>query len=72
MGRDHKGARRGKVSERTVIAPIAEGGMEQLRVVLQLRNGDLELADLVGAIQDMRFVFVDDDTKLVYAAFDGD
>ena len=67
------GARQGKVSEFTLIFPFAKGGAERLRAILQLRNGNFELADLVGTIHDMRFVFLDNDTKLLFAtAYDGD
>jgi hypothetical protein len=62
------GARQGKVSEFTLIFPFAKGGAERLRAILQLRNGDFELA-----VHDMRFVFLDNDTKLLFAtAYDGD
>ena len=67
------GVRQGKVSEFTLIFPFAKGGAERLRAILQLRNGNFELADLVGTIHDMRFVFLDNDTKLLFAtAYDGD
>jgi hypothetical protein len=67
------GARRGKVSELTLMFPFAKGGAARLRAILQLRNGNFELADLVGTIHDMRFVFLDNDTKLLFAtAYDGD
>jgi hypothetical protein len=67
------GARHGKVSEFTLMLPFAEGGPKRLRAILQLRNGDFGLADLVGTIHDMRFVFLDNDTKLLFAtAYDGD
>lgn len=67
------GVRQGKVSEFTLIFPFAKGGAERLRAILQLRNGNFELADLIGTIHDMRFVFLDNDTKLLFAtAYDGD
>jgi hypothetical protein len=67
------GARQGKVSEFTLMFPFAKGGAARLRAILQLRNGNFELADLVGTIHDMRFVFLDNDTKLLFAtAYDGD
>jgi hypothetical protein len=46
------GARQGKVSEFTLMFPFAKGGAARLRAILQLRNGNFELADLVGTIHD--------------------
>ena len=67
------GSRQGKVSELTLIAPFAPGGVARLRAVLQLRNGNYDDTDKVGTVQDMRFVFLDNDTKLLFAtAYDGD
>ena len=48
-----------------VIAPFAEGGAERLRGVLELLNGHFEGAEKVGTVHDMRFVFLDDDSKLL-------
>ena len=67
------GVRQGKVSELTVIAPFAPGGAARLHAVLQLRNGNFDDTDRVGTVHDMRFVFLDNDTKLLFAtAYDGD
>ena len=67
------GSRQGTVSELTLIAPFAPGGVARLRAVLQLRNGNYDDTDKVGTVQDMRFVFLDNDTKLLFAtAYDGD
>jgi len=67
------GRRQGKVSELTVIAPFAEGGATRLRGVLELLNGNFEGAEKVGTVHDMRFVFLEDDSKLLFAtAYDGD
>jgi hypothetical protein len=67
------GVRQGKVSELTVIAPFARGGAARLRALLQLRNGNFDDTDRVGTVHDMRFVFLDNDTKLLFAtAYDGD
>ena len=67
------GSRIGAVSELTVIFPFAEGGAKRLRGLLQLLNGDFSGADLVGTVHNMRFVFLDNDTKLLFAtAYDGD
>ena len=67
------GSRQGKVSELTVIAPFARGGAARLRAVLQARNGNFDDTDRVGTVHDMRFVFLDNDTKLLFAtAYDGD
>ena len=67
------GSRQGKVSELTVIAPVAPGGAARLRALLQVRNGNFDDTDRVGTVHDMRFVFLDNDTKLLFAtAYDGD
>jgi hypothetical protein len=67
------GARQGKVSELTGILPIAEGGAKRLRGLLQLLEGNFKGADAVGTLHDMRFVFLDNDTKLLFAtAYDGE
>ncbi|KUM27220.1 hypothetical protein AU467_02150 [Mesorhizobium loti] len=67
------GVRQGTVSELTVIAPLAPGGAARLRALLQLRNGNFDDTDRVGTVHDMRFVFLDNDTKLLFAtAYDGD
>jgi hypothetical protein len=67
------GVRQGRVSELTVIAPFAEGGAKRLRSLLQLLEGNFQGADKVGTVHDMRFVFLDSDTKLLFAtAYDDD
>ena len=67
------GIRQGKVSELTMIIPFAPGGAARLRALLQLRNGSFDDTDRVGTVHDMRFVFLDNDTKLLFAtAYDGD
>ena len=67
------GARQGQVSELTGILPFAAGGAKRLRGLLQLLGGNFKGADAVGSLHDMRFVFLDNDTKLLFAtAYDGD
>src|SRR5262245_22246515 len=67
------GARQGKVSELTGIFPFAKGGAKRLHGLLQLLEGNFHGADLVGTVHDMRFVFLDNDTKLLFAtAYDGE
>ena len=67
------GSRQGKVSELTLVVPLAPGGAERLRGFLRLLDGDFDKADLVGTVHDMRFVFLENDTKLLFAtAYDGD
>jgi hypothetical protein len=67
------GSRQGRVSELTLIVPLAPGGAQRLRGFLQLLDGDFDGADKVGTVHDMRFVFLDNDTKLLFAtAYDGD
>ena len=67
------GARQGRVSELTVIVPFASGGAKRLRGLLQLLGGNFRGAELLGTVHDMRFVFLDNDTKLLFAtAYDDD
>jgi len=67
------GARLGKVSELTISVPFAPGGAQRLRAFLQLFGGNLAGADDVGTVHDMRFVFLDNDTRMLFAtAYDGD
>src|SRR5690349_18280215 len=61
------GARQGKVSELTGIIPLAKGGAKRLRGLLQALEGNFRGGDAVGTLHDMRFVFVDNDTKLLFA-----
>jgi hypothetical protein len=65
------GIRQGRVSELTMIFPFAPGGARRLRAFLQLLNGDFDGANKVGTLHNMRFVFLDDDTRLLFiTAFD--
>src|SRR5262245_54188631 len=67
------GARQDKVSELTLLIPFAKGGAKRLRGLLQMMQGNFKAADAVGTVHNMRFVFVDNDTKLLFAtAYDGD
>ena len=66
------GIRQGKVSELTVIAPFAPGGAQRLRAVLRFLNGNFSAGTKVGTLHNMRFVFLDNDTKFLFAtAYDG-
>jgi hypothetical protein len=67
------GARLGKISELTMVVPLAPGGAKRLRAFLELLGGNLDGARKVGSVHDMRFVFIDNDTRLIFATtFDGD
>jgi hypothetical protein len=67
------GIRLGHVSELTIIVPLAPGGAQRLRAFLRLLGGNLAGADKVGTVHDMRFVFLDNDTRMLFAtAYDGD
>jgi len=67
------GIRQGSVSELTVIAPFAPGGARRLRVILRLLNGNFSGGKRVGTLHNMRFVFLENDTKFLFAtAYDGD
>ena len=67
------GARQGKVSELTAILNITKDGAKRLRGLLEVTEGNFKAADIVGTLHDMRFVFLDNDTKLLFAtAYDGE
>ena len=68
------GARLGKISELTIIVPLAPGGAKRLRAFLRILGGNLSQgANKVGTLHTMRFVFFDNDTRLLFAtAYDGD
>jgi hypothetical protein len=67
------GARQGKVSELTAILNITKDGAKRLRGLLEITEGNFKAADIVGTLHDMRFVFLDNDTKLLFAtAYDGE
>jgi len=67
------GARLGTVSELTIIVPLAPGGAKRTRALLRLFGGNLNKGDKVGTLHDMRFVFFDNDTRMLFAtSFDGD
>jgi hypothetical protein len=67
------GLRQGKVSEFTAIWKFAPGGAQRLKKLLTALGGSFQGADKVGTVHDMRFVFLDNDTKLFFCtAYDGD
>jgi len=67
------GIRQGNVSELTIIAPFAPGGARRLRAVLRLLNGNFSGGKKVGTLHNMRFVFLDNDTRFLFAtAYDGE
>ena len=67
------GLRQGKVSELTMITKCAPGGAKRLRALLDTLGNNFQGADMVGSVHDMRFVFLDNDTKLLFAtAYDGE
>ena len=67
------GARQGKVSELTAIIPLVPGGGQRIRGLLDLLGGSFKGADIVGTLHDMRFVLLENDTKLLFCtAYDGE
>lgn len=67
------GKRSGNVSELTAIAPLKPGGAERLRKIFDLTNGNMDGAQRVSTLHDMRFVFFDNDTRILFATtYDGD
>lgn len=67
------GKQSGNVSELTAIASLKPGGAERLRRIFDLTHGNMDGAQRVSTLHDMRFVFFDDDTRILFAtAYDGD
>ncbi|WFU45488.1 hypothetical protein QA640_46605 (plasmid) [Bradyrhizobium sp. CB82] len=65
------GLRQGKVSELTLIFNFVPGGAKRLRGLLRALEANFS-AEKVLTVHDMRFVFLDNDTKLLFAtAYDG-
>jgi len=65
------GLRQGKVSELTTILKLVPGGAKRIRAVLDA-GGNLQNADRVGTLHDMRYVFLDENTLLFATTYDGD
>ena len=66
------GLRRGKVSELTIVFPIAPGGAKRLKAVLD-GGFNVQAPDRVGTVHDMRYVFLDNDTRILFATtYDGE
>lgn len=67
------GRQSGNVSELTAIATVKPGGAERLRRIFNLTGGNFDGAQRVSTLHDMRFVFFDDDTRIIFATtYDGD
>ena len=66
------GMRQGQVSELTVYSPITPEGAARLRAALKVA-GSGGVVDRVGTLHNLRFVFLENDTKMLFAtAYDGD
>ena len=66
------GLRRGKVSELTIVFPIAPGGAKRLQAVLD-GGVNVQAPDRIGTVHDMRYVFLDNDTRILFATtYDGE
>ena len=64
----------GQAHELTVIVPLKPGGAERTREVLKQRTSDQARVrrDAMGNLHDMRVVFFDNDTRMLFATvFDG-
>jgi hypothetical protein len=69
-----KGATDGQAHELTVIVPLKPGGADRTREILKQRTSDEARArrDAMGNLHDMRVVFFDNDTRMLFATvFDG-
>ena len=57
----------------TAIANLKPGGADRLKRIFGLVNGNFDGAQKVGTLHNMRFVFFDNDTRILFAtAYDGD
>ena len=66
------GARRGKVSEFTMLIPLAKGGAKRFKEILAA-GINVQAPDRVGTVHDMRYVFLDNDTRILFATtYDGE
>ncbi|HTF67960.1 MAG TPA: hypothetical protein VK638_35300 [Edaphobacter sp.] len=67
------GKQSGTVSELTVIVNMVPGGADRLRRTFGLVKGNFSGAQKVGTLHDMRFVFLENDKRLLFATrYDGD
>jgi hypothetical protein len=67
------GSRLGKVSELTILAPLVPNGAKRIRGFIELLHGDFSTSDKIGTLHDMRFVFVNNDKKMIFATtYDGE
>jgi hypothetical protein len=69
-----KGATDGQAHELTAILQLKPGGAERTRAVLNQRTSDQARSrrDAMGNLHDMRVVFFDNDTRMLFATvFDG-
>jgi hypothetical protein len=57
-----------------VIVPLKPGGADRPRAKLAAApEARIEASDRIGTVHDMRFVFIDNDTRLLFCtAYDGD
>ena len=71
---DGPGLRTGVVSEFTMIAPVLPGGAAKFRANLaQFQSQAGYYEGLLGTVHDLRIVFFDNDTRMLFAAtYDGD
>ena len=67
------GSQSGRVSELTAMATLKPGGADRLRRIFKLVKGNFAGAQKVATLHDMRFVFFENDSKILFATtYDGD
>jgi hypothetical protein len=67
------GLKSGGVSELTSIVDLKPGGADRLRRIFAMVRGNFSGANRVATLHDMRFVFLENDTKMLFATtYDGD
>jgi hypothetical protein len=71
---DGPGKRVGVVGEFTMIAPVKPGGAARFRDQLaRFQTEAFEYEPLLGTVHDLRILFFDNDTRMLFAAtYDGD
>ena len=67
------GMQSGNVSELTAIGTLKPGAARRLHRIFGLTGGNMDGAQRVSTLHDMRFVFFDNDTRILFATtYDGD
>jgi hypothetical protein len=70
------GLKSGRINEFTLLARLKPGGAERLRSKIgdnTFRDKNQPLVDRLGTVHDLRYLIIDNDTRLLFmSTFDGD